>query len=91
MPADNQALMAPNQLIQAPDGVTYAYRRFGDAAAGSLPLVLLQHFRGNLDDWDPLLLDTLAAGRQVTVWPSHGRRRRPATSASAASVGLGAP
>ena len=65
MPADNQALMAPNQLIQAPDGVTYAYRRFGDAGAGRLPLVMLQHFRGNLDDWDPLLLDTLAPDREV--------------------------
>jgi pimeloyl-ACP methyl ester carboxylesterase len=30
-----------------------------------LPLVLLQHFRSNLDNWDPLLLDTLAATREV--------------------------
>jgi pimeloyl-ACP methyl ester carboxylesterase len=29
------------------------------------PLVLLQHFRGNLDNWDPLLLDALAATREV--------------------------
>ena len=26
---------------------------------------MLQHFRGNLDNWDPLLLDSLAASREV--------------------------
>jgi hypothetical protein len=28
-----------------------------------VPLVLFQHFRGNLDNWDPALIDALAAGR----------------------------
>ncbi|HEV2258018.1 MAG TPA: hypothetical protein VGS06_33200 [Streptosporangiaceae bacterium] len=32
-----------------------------DDTALTAPLVLLQHFRGNLDNWDPLLVDTLAA------------------------------
>ena len=26
-----------------------------------MPLVLLQHFRGNLDNWDPALIDALAS------------------------------
>jgi len=65
MPAEDNALNAPNRSVAAANGVTYAYRRFGHAAAGEPPLVLLQHFRGNLDNWDPLLLDTLAATREV--------------------------
>jgi pimeloyl-ACP methyl ester carboxylesterase len=32
-----------------------------------LPLVLLHHFRGNLDNWDPALTDALAAEREVIV------------------------
>jgi pimeloyl-ACP methyl ester carboxylesterase len=42
-----------------------AYRRFG--ALGATPLVMLQHFRGNLDNWDPALTDALAAVREVTL------------------------
>jgi hypothetical protein len=42
------AANAPTQLVEARNGVRYAYRRFGDA--GNVPLVLMQHFRGNLDN-----------------------------------------
>ncbi|MFF7471933.1 alpha/beta fold hydrolase [Streptomyces sp. NPDC008092] len=59
------ALTAPNQFVEGANGVTYAYRRFGTASDGVLPLVMLQHFRGNLDNWDPLLLGSLAAHREV--------------------------
>jgi hypothetical protein len=34
---------------EAPNGISYACRRFGNAAAG-LPVVFLQHFRGNIDN-----------------------------------------
>jgi pimeloyl-ACP methyl ester carboxylesterase len=47
------------------DGVRFAYRRFG--AAGETPLVMLQHFRGNLDNWDPALTDALAGEREVIL------------------------
>ena len=40
--------------VEAPNGISYAYRRFGNAAAG-VPVVFLQHFRGNIDNWDPAL------------------------------------
>jgi pimeloyl-ACP methyl ester carboxylesterase len=30
--------------------------------------VLLQHFRGNLDNWDPALVDALAADRRVVAF-----------------------
>ncbi len=72
MPASDGALTAPNQSVSARNGVTYAYRRLGRPAAGVLPLVMLQHFRGNLDNWDPLLLDTLAATREVLTVDNAG-------------------
>ena len=37
-----------------------------------MPLVLFQHFRGNLDSWDPALIDALAAGRRVITFDNAG-------------------
>jgi hypothetical protein len=31
-------------------------------------MVLLQHFRGNLDNWDPALIDALASTRRVVTF-----------------------
>jgi len=53
-------------------GERLAYRRFGNPSATVPPLVLLQHFRGNLDYWDPALLDVLAADREVIIVDLHG-------------------
>lgn len=55
---------APTQFAEA-DGVRYAYRRLGPG--GGVPLVMLQHFTGNLDNWDPALVDALAAEREVIL------------------------
>ncbi|MFI0508179.1 pimeloyl-ACP methyl ester carboxylesterase [Streptomyces canus] len=55
---------APTQFAEA-DGVRYAYRRLGPG--GGTPLVMLQHFTGNLDNWDPALVDALAAEREVIL------------------------
>ncbi|MFJ6085005.1 alpha/beta fold hydrolase [Streptomyces sp. NPDC092369] len=57
----------PNLHVEAADGVTYRYRRFGRANARDLPLVCLVHFRANLDNWDPELVDALAAEREVVL------------------------
>jgi pimeloyl-ACP methyl ester carboxylesterase len=46
-------------------GARFAFRRFGTPSA--VPLVLLQHFRGNLDNWDPALTDALAGEREVIL------------------------
>src|SRR5215469_5064758 len=70
--ASDIALKAPNQSVAAANGVTYAYRRFGAGSPGVLPLVMLQHFGGNLDDWDPLQLGALASGREVIVVDNAG-------------------
>src|SRR5215467_10529035 len=53
----------------AAKGIEYAYRDLGD---GEVPVVLLQHFRGNLDNWDPALVDALAAGRRVVAFDNVG-------------------
>ena len=55
--------------VTAGVGIEYAYRDLGESA---VPLVLLQHFRGNLDNWDPALIDTLAAGRRVVTFDNVG-------------------
>jgi pimeloyl-ACP methyl ester carboxylesterase len=49
--------------------VDYAYR---DTGEGEAPLVLLNHFRGNLDNWDPALVDALAANRRVIAFDNAG-------------------
>ena len=59
-----------NQAISAANGVDYAYRDTG--GEGGVPLVLLQHFRGNLDNWDPALIDALAATRRVVTFDNAG-------------------
>jgi pimeloyl-ACP methyl ester carboxylesterase len=50
--------------------VRFAYGRFGAAAA--TPLVMLQHFRGNLDNWDPALTDALAVDRELILVDDPG-------------------
>jgi pimeloyl-ACP methyl ester carboxylesterase len=55
--------------VTATNAIEYAYRDFG---AGDVPLVLLQHFRGNLDNWDPALIDDLDAERRVVTFDNVG-------------------
>jgi len=61
----------PNELVSAANGVDYAYRDTG-GGEGGLPLVLLQHFRGNLDNWDPALIDALTSARRVVTFDNAG-------------------
>jgi pimeloyl-ACP methyl ester carboxylesterase len=60
---------ASTQRVTAENGTEYAYRDLGH---GDVPLVLLQHFRGNLDNWDPALVDALAADRHVITFDNVG-------------------
>jgi pimeloyl-ACP methyl ester carboxylesterase len=61
----------PNELVSAANGIEYAYRDTG-GSEGAVPLVLLQHFRGNLDNWDPALIDALALRRRVVTFDNAG-------------------
>jgi hypothetical protein len=60
-------LTAATLRAEADNGVTYADRRFGDGSTNAPPLVFLQHFRGNLDNWDPARVDSLAANAERRV------------------------
>jgi pimeloyl-ACP methyl ester carboxylesterase len=62
-------LTAPNLSVTGANGVRCAYREVGE---GAIPLVLLQHFRGNLDNWDPALIDALASARRVVTFDNAG-------------------
>src|SRR6476660_4192464 len=57
------------QRVTAGNAIEFAYRDVGE---GEVPLVLLQHFRGNLDNWDPALIDALAAERRVLTFDNVG-------------------
>jgi len=65
-------LTAPNESIEAANGVTFAYRRFGNTDTAALPLVCFQHYRGNLDNWDPALVDAIAEQREVILFDNAG-------------------
>lgn len=66
----NKYESAPNLRMKAADGVEYAYRDVGPRDGRAL--VLLQHFRGNLDSWDPALIDALAQHRRVITMDYQG-------------------
>ena len=52
------------------DGTDFAYRAIGDA--GGPAIVLLHHFTGVLDDWDPAVIDILARERRVIILDNRG-------------------
>lgn len=55
---------APNSRIDAA-GTTFAYRRLG--AQDSVPVILLNHWGAVLDNFDPRIVDGLAATRTVVA------------------------
>ena len=61
---------AKTKTITIETGEVLAYRDIGKQ--DSVPLVLLQHFRGSLDSWDPALLDGLATNRRVVAFDNVG-------------------
>jgi pimeloyl-ACP methyl ester carboxylesterase len=59
----------PNLTVHSKTGLRYSYR---DTGGDGVPLVLLQHFRGTLDNWDPALVDELSSGRRVVAFDNVG-------------------
>jgi pimeloyl-ACP methyl ester carboxylesterase len=57
----------PTQFVET-EGIRFAYRRFGTPDAAALPLVLVQHFRGNLDNHDSAITNRLAQDREVILF-----------------------
>jgi len=60
---------APTQFVDA-GGIRFAYRGFGHSAG--TPLVFLQHFSGNMDSWDPAVVNALAEDRPVVLFDNAG-------------------
>jgi pimeloyl-ACP methyl ester carboxylesterase len=58
------------QSIKA-DGVTYTYREMGKHNGGT-PVVFLVHLAAVLDNWDPRIMDGIAAKHHVIAFSSRG-------------------
>ena len=63
------ATTVPTQFVDA-NGIRFAYRRWGKQSG--LPLVFNQHLTGNLDNWDPAVLDGLAKEREIIIFNNAG-------------------
>ena len=60
---------APTRTITA-DDVTYAYRELGPR--GGVPVVFFVHLAATLDNWDPRIVDAIAARRHVIAFDNRG-------------------
>jgi pimeloyl-ACP methyl ester carboxylesterase len=60
---------APTRTIHAGD-VTYAYRELGPK--GGIPVVFFVHLAANLDNWDPRIIDPIAAQHHVITFDLRG-------------------
>src|SRR5262249_35878574 len=60
---------APTRFVQVGDA-RFAYRRFG--RPGGLPLLLLNYFAANMDNWDPKVTNGFAAKREVILFDNAG-------------------
>ena len=62
-------LTAPNLFLKGKKN-KFAYREMGEKEG--IPLVLLTHLSATLDNWDPLLINTLAENHWVIVFDNVG-------------------
>ncbi|KAE9983035.1 hypothetical protein BLS_005052 [Venturia inaequalis] len=63
---------ARTQFITANE-IKFAYRLIGQPTDNKPPLLMLNHFRSNIDLWDPLLINSLVAtGRQLITYDYAG-------------------
>ena len=60
---------APTRTINV-DGVTFAYRELGTGS--DIPVVFLHHLTAVLDDWDPRIVDGIAAQHRVITFDNRG-------------------
>ncbi|SOC83182.1 Pimeloyl-ACP methyl ester carboxylesterase [Ensifer adhaerens] len=81
---------SPIQWLETANG-RLAYRL--DGPEGGIPLLLLQRFRGTMDDWDPAFIAAISADRRVIRFDSAGIGRSegqvPETIAGMAAIAAG--
>lgn len=59
----------PNRTIDV-DGVAFAYRELGSGSG--IPVVFLHHLTAVLDDWDPRIVEGIAARHRVIAFDNRG-------------------
>ncbi|HEY0747925.1 MAG TPA: alpha/beta hydrolase [Steroidobacteraceae bacterium] len=59
----------PTRFVEG-KGIRFAYRLLGPSTG--IPLVLLQHFSGNIDAWDPAVVNAMALDRPVVAFDNAG-------------------
>lgn len=59
----------PNRTVNV-GGTRFAYREVGDASG--VPVIFLNHLGAVLDNWDPRVVDGIAAKRRVIVFDNRG-------------------
>ncbi len=62
-------VQVPAKTVTA-GGVTYAYREMGPK--GGVPVVFLIHLAGTMDNWDPRIIDPIAAEHHVITFSNRG-------------------
>lgn len=60
----------PTQFINA-GGVSFAYREYGQQNGGT-PVIFLNHLAAVLDNWDPRIIDGIAAKHHVVIFDNRG-------------------
>lgn len=60
----------PTQLINA-GGINFAYREYGQQNGGT-PVIFLNHLAAVLDNWDPRIIDGIAAKHHVVIFDNRG-------------------
>ena len=60
---------APTRTVSA-GGVNFAYRELGPKAG--VPVIFLVHLAGTLDNWDPRVVDGIAAHHRVIAFDNRG-------------------
>jgi pimeloyl-ACP methyl ester carboxylesterase len=60
---------APTRTVEV-DGVEFAYRELGTGS--DVPVVFLHHLTAVLDDWDPRIIDGIAAHHRVIAFDNRG-------------------
>lgn len=67
--AQDRLETAPTKYIEA-NGIKFSYRTLGHVSG--TPLILLQHFTGSMDSWDPAVVNALAKTRPVIAFNNRG-------------------
>jgi pimeloyl-ACP methyl ester carboxylesterase len=68
-PVISSYAQAPARTVTA-GGITYAYRELGPK--GGIPVVFFVHLAATLDNWDPRIIDPIAAERHVITFDNRG-------------------